>query len=176
MPAVDSHPSNAGGVEPHDQKQWDKGEDLMGRRKPEGFEGFVDRGVLKPEQLHELLARGLKRVLPPQFWDHSKRVILRPNISNENIERMNGAFCEATTESMNAKTVANACIDWVIPFDRALQNPRCKLRIRKKRATRLKKWTRRQLLLQGDGHLDGQGLTLFVRSVKIQFLIRPLGE
>ncbi|MBW1716771.1 MAG: hypothetical protein JRJ77_13255 [Deltaproteobacteria bacterium] len=144
----------------------------MAKRIPAGCEGFFDQnyGIMGPKDYLSILSKGLKYILPRDLWDYSGPINYRYFFDHPNIQHMEDVFCNFNSSKMEAKTIENQCLKWLVRYEKGLKRKHCKRRIRKKRVTRLWKWSRSQIRLIATNRDKTKGIVLFALTVKNQFL------
>jgi hypothetical protein len=153
-----------------------------GKRNTNSCEGYFDEGSFNSEVLRKLLGLAVKYILPEEHWDYRSDIEVRSFRSvsfdvHPTLMHMIGSFQSRSAVQMKQANALNNCLKWIVGYDDGLSNPRCKLRTRKKRMTRVAKDFRRRLRRRNIyDRKSGQGITLFVVSVKRKFLGKGGGE
>jgi len=140
-------------------------------------------GVIDISLLRRLFGGASKFTLPKQEWSFSGQIILERTLGaadlaqHDALKPMIRQFCLQDVSYMSSGEELIDCMKELVRFARGLDNPRCKVRRRKARLTRLRKYYFRFLRNRANPNplpkkmrKDTQGLRLFAGSIKKQFL------
>lgn len=129
-------------------------------------------GMVTANQYLEILARGLKYILPRGVWDYDGPIDWQALPDHLNCAQLERTFCQFNSDSMlDNDSDIDQCIRESVLFSRGLNKKHCKWRLRKKRITRYRKWVRGQIRKSHPGGTDPtKCIVLFANSIKRQFL------
>ena len=131
---------------------------------------------MSAEQRRDIMGKVIKYLLPRKHWDYSGTVTLRtrgPNTldSHKHVLPIINAFCSQTAADMLATTLECEFWRWVVDCNGGMPSTHCKIKLRKKRVSRLAKFFRKWP--NGLPSKDARkGFVLFAGSIKTQFLSR----
>jgi len=93
----------------------------MAIRVPGGCDGFFDPkyGILGPREYLAFLSKGLKYVLPSEFWNYQGPIKYRVHIVHPNVQYMENVFFSFDLKRMQANTPETQCVKWLIDYNKA---------------------------------------------------------
>lgn len=139
----------------------------MGRRIPRRCLGYLEHGLLRPREYRQLLAKGLKYVLPPPLWSIS----LDCGDDDELVHQMRRVFHAFGPDQMHAVGEETKCLRQYVGLHHGLR-PSASTRVRRKRIRLYTNWIRRKMKKAGYGRReDLAGLIPFAQCVDIHLRI-----
>jgi hypothetical protein len=156
----------------------------MGNRKarqidPNSCEGFINNkdGLINADRLRKMLAMAVKYILPQEYWDYKDPLKTRAfqgrtYEAHKDVRPMIETFRSRTAQQMKENgSKLNECLKWLVHYSDGLNNPKCKMRTRKKRISQVTREFRKRIRDLNQLNSDStRGVVLFSLSVKWQFL------